>query len=75
MRTSSGLADAGMGDVADVEQAVDAAQVNECAVGHEGADCAGDDVAFLHGLILALQRDAGLLFEDDAAIDDDIFIG
>jgi hypothetical protein len=71
-----GLGDAGVGDVADVEQAVDAAEVDECAVGHEGADGAGDDVAFLDGLIAAgLGAGAGLLFEHHAAIDDDIFIG
>ncbi len=45
------LGDAGVGDVADVEQAVDAADIDECAVGHEGADGAGDDVAFLHGRV------------------------
>jgi hypothetical protein len=44
VRTSSGLLTR-LGDVADVEQAVDAAQVDECAVGHEGADGAGDGVA------------------------------
>ena len=70
-----GLGDAGVGDVGDVEQAVDAAEVDECAVGHEGADGAGDDVAFLHGFAAGLGEAAGLLFEDDAAIDDDVFVG
>ena len=69
------LGDAGVGDVADVQQAVDAAHVDECAVGHEGADGAGDDVALLHGLAAGRGDAARLLFEDDAAIDDDVFIG
>ncbi len=64
-----------MGDVADVEKAVDAAEVDECAVGHEGADGAGDDVAFFEGVAACGGDAAGLLFEDDAAIDDDVFIG
>jgi hypothetical protein len=70
-----GLVDAGVGDVADVEQAVDAAEVDECAVGHEGADGAGDGVAFLHGGAAAFEQAAGLLFKHDAAIDDYVFIG
>jgi hypothetical protein len=37
-----GFGDARVGNVGDVEQAVDAAEVNESAVRHEGADCAGD---------------------------------
>ena len=70
-----GLGDAGVGDVADVEQAVEAADVDERAVGHEGADGAGDGVALLERGAAAGERAAGLLFEDDAAIDDDVFIG
>ena len=46
VRTSSGLAMRRPGDVGDVEQAVDAAEVDEGAVGGERADGAGDDVAF-----------------------------
>ena len=70
-----GLGDAAAGDVADVEQAVDAAEVDECAVGHEAAHGAGDGVAFLHGGVAACAAAAGLLFENHAAIDDDIFVG
>src|SRR5271157_2969195 len=73
------LADAGVGNVADVEQAVDAAEVNECAVGHEGADRSGDRVAFLdrglEGVMTGLGEGAGLLFKNDAAIDNHVFVG
>ncbi len=58
-----------------MEQAVDAAQVDECAVGHEGADGAGDGVAFLHGFTAGLADAAGLLFKNHAAIDDYVFVG
>ena len=69
------LVDAGVRHVADVQQAVDAAQVDERAVGHQGADGAGDDVAFLHGGAAAFVHAARLLFEHHAAIDDDVFVG
>ena len=70
-----GLADAGAGDVADVEQAVDAAEVDECAVGHEAAHGAVEYVACLHGGAAAFLRCAGLFFKHDAAVDDHIFVG
>ncbi len=70
-----GLGDAAVGDVADVEQAVDAAEIDEGSVGHEGADGAGERVAYLHGGVAGGAFGAGLLFEDDAAIDDDVFVG
>src|ERR1700738_3508395 len=69
-----GPGDAGPGDVADVEEAVGAADVDERAVGGERADGALDDVAFLNlGEALGL---AGLLFlfEDGAAVYDYIFV-
>ena len=69
------LGDAAVGHVADVEQAVDAAEIDECAVGHEGADGAGERVAFLDGGVAGGALGAGLLLEDDAAIDDDVFVG
>ena len=70
-----GFGDAAMGDVADVEQSVDAAEIDERAVRHEGADGAGDGVAFLHGGVAGGGLGAGLLFKDNAAIDDDVFFG
>ncbi len=67
--------DAAPRDVADVEEAIDAAEVNECAVGHKAADCTFEHVAGLHGGEASFLRCAGLFFEDNAAIDDDIFVG
>ena len=58
-----------------MQQAINAAQVDECAVGHEAADRARDRVASLQGLAEALGEAARLLFEDHAAIDHHIFIG
>ena len=69
------LGDAAVGDVADVEQTVDSAKIHKCAIRHEAADCAADNVAFLHGFVLALLQGAGLLFKDDAAIHYDVFVG
>jgi len=72
------LGDAGMRDVADVEKTIDAAEVNERAVGHEGADGAGDDIAFFDGGLQrvagGLSQYAGLFFKNHAAIDDDILV-
>ena len=70
-----GLVDAAPRDVADVEQAVDAAEVDECAVGHEAAHGAVEHVAWLHGGKAAFLLSARLLFENDAAIDDHVFVG
>jgi len=72
---SSGLGDAAVGDVADVQQPVDAAQIDERAVRHEAADGAANGVAFLQGLVAGLDEAAGLLFKDDAAIDDYVLVG
>src|ERR1035437_3117414 len=69
-----GLGDAHVGDVGDMQQAVEAADVDESAVGHEGADGAGDDGAFLQLLAASIAEAAGLLFEDDTAIHDDVLI-
>ena len=69
------LGDAGAGDVADVEQAVNSADVDECAVGHEGADRAGNRVALFERGAAVGERAAGLLFENHAAIDDYVFVG
>ena len=70
------LGDAGAGDVADVEQAVETRlNLDECAVGHEGANGAGDGVALFERGAAAGELAAGLLFENHAAIDDDVFIG
>ena len=64
-----------MRDVADVEQAVDAAEIEKRTVRHEGTDGGGDGVAFLHGRLAGGAFGAGLLFEDNAAVDDDVFVG
>ena len=42
------LVDAAPRDVADVQQAVDAADIDKCAVGHEAAHRSGERVAGLH---------------------------
>ena len=70
-----GCGDAGVRDVADVEEAVDAAEVDERAVGGERADGAADDVAFGEVGVAALREGEGLLFGDDAAVDDYVFVG
>ncbi len=71
-----GFGDACAGDVGDVEETVHAGlDLDKCAVGHEGAHCAGDRVALLERGAAAGERTTGLLFENDAAIDDDVFVG
>ena len=69
-----GAGDARMGDVGDVQQAVEAADVDEGAVGHKGADGAGDDGALLQLLAASFAEAAGLLLEDDAAVYDHVLI-
>ena len=64
-----------MRNVADVQQSVYAAEVDECAIRHEAANGAADGVAFLQGVVAGLENTAGLLFKHDAAIHDHIFIG
>ena len=59
-----GLVDAAPRDVADMEQAIDAAEINECAVGHEAADSALEHVAGLHGGEAAFLRSRGLALRE-----------
>jgi hypothetical protein len=68
------LGDAGVADIGDVQQAVDAAEVNKRAVGHERADGAGDGVALFERFATGSSDAARLLFEDDAAIHNDVFV-
>src|SRR5580700_3632741 len=70
-----GRLDAGPGDVADVEEAVDAAEVDEGAVGGEAADFAGEDVTGSEAGGAALLGCEGLLLGDGAAVDDNVFVG
>ncbi len=58
-----------------MEEAIDAAEVNECAVGHEAAHGSVEHVAGLYCAKAAFLLGAELFFEDDAAVDDDIFVG
>ena len=74
-RTSEGLFDATPGDVGHMQQAIDAADVDEGSVVHQVAHRAVDDVAFLDLGITALLRRALLIFQNDAAIDHQIFFG
>ena len=70
------LGDAGAGDVADVQKTVQARlDFDECAVRHESADRAGDGIAGLERGAAAGECATGLLFENDAAIDDHVFVG
>ena len=68
------LGDADVGDVADVQQAVDAAQVDECAVGHDAADRARDRIALLHRAAPDFREAPRLLFKNHAPIDNNIFV-
>ena len=70
-----GLGDAVPGDVADVKEAVDAADVDEGAVVVEGTDGAGDDVAFAELGVAAVAGGAVFFFGDGAAVDDYVFVG
>jgi hypothetical protein len=58
-----------------MQQAVDAADVDERSVIHQVAHGPGDDVAFLDLGIAQFLRRALLVFRDDAAVDDQIFLG
>ncbi len=55
VRDFVGRSDAGVGDVGDVKEAVDAAEVDEGAICGERADLAGDDVAFFEVVVAALR--------------------
>jgi hypothetical protein len=58
-----------------VEQAINAANVDECTIGHEGADGSSDEVSLFHGFAAGGGEAAGLLFEDNATIDNYVFVG
>ena len=58
-----------------MQQAVDASQVDECAVGHDAADRARDRVALLHRVAADFGEAARLLFKNHAPVYDDIFVG
>ena len=66
------VVDAPPGDVGDVEQAVDAAEVDERAVVGDVLDHALDDLAFLEALHQLRTLLGAGLFEDGAAGDDDV---
>ena len=70
-----GLADAAVGHIADVQQAIDAAQIDEGSVRHKAAYRAGDRITLLQGFVAGLGEPTGLLFKNHAAIDDYIFVG
>ena len=65
-----GVGDAVPGDVGDVEEAVGAADVDEGTVVGEGADGAGDGVAFVDLGEAAVFGGALLFFHDGAAVHD-----
>ena len=66
------MVDAPPGDVGDVEQAVDAAEIDEGAVVGDVLDHAVDDLAFLEALHQLRALLGAGLFEDGAARDDDV---
>ena len=68
-------ADAAPGEIADVQQAIDSAQIDERAIRCETADRAAEHVAFVDRRIDAGLRCKGLFLRDDAAVDYDIFLG
>ncbi len=67
-----GVLDAAPGHVGDVEQAVDAAEVDEGAEIGDVLDFAGDDLADFDGLEELFLLTGALLFEELAAADDDV---
>ncbi len=74
-RTSAGIGDPAPGDVADVQQAVDAAEIDECAVVRQAANGALEDISFAY-LGVALSPGRALFFlGEHAAVDDHIFFG
>ena len=66
------MVDAPPGDVGDVQQAVDAAEIDEGAVVGDVLDHAVDDLAFLEALDQLRALLGAGLFEDGAARDDDV---
>ena len=66
------MVDAAPGDVGDVQQAVDAAEVDERAVVGDVLDHAVDDLAFLEVLDDLGALLGAALFQDRAARDDDV---
>ena len=67
--------DATPGDVGHMQQAIDPANIDKCAIIRQVAHRAGHDVAFLDlGIALFLGR-ALLVFGDDAPVDDQVFLG
>ncbi len=70
-----GSVDATPGDVGHVQQAIDAADIDERAVVHQVANRAGDDFAFLDLGITQFLCGAIFFFEHDAPIDDHVLLG
>ena len=70
-----GLLDARPADFTDVQQGIDAAEVDERAVIGEAADDTGDSFAVGEFGIAAVAGSVGFFFSDGAVIDDDIFFG
>src|SRR5262249_54841221 len=68
----AGVVDAAPGHVGDVQQAVDAAEIDERAEVSDVLDGAGDDVAFLEILQQARLGRLALLFDELAPADDDV---
>ncbi len=70
-----GLLNARPADFADVQQGIDAAEVDESAVIGEAANDAGDGFAVGEFGITAVARSVRFFFGDSAVIDDNIFFG
>ena len=71
----SRLFDARVGKVGDVQQAIEATNVNKSAVRDKAADRASNRIALVQRFAAGLDEAAGLLFENDAAINDHILAG
>lgn len=69
-----GFADASPGDLADVEEAVDAAEIDKSAEVGETANSAPDGVSDVDLRVAALPGGAVFRFGNDASIDDDVFV-
>src|SRR5215472_9050417 len=62
------------GDFANMQQAVDSAEVNKCPIVGEAADFASDDITFFNLRVAAVFDESFFVFGHNFAIDDNVFV-
>ena len=66
--------DAGVRNIRDMQQTVNASQVNKSAIRHQGPDGSCNGIAFFQSGVASCGYSARLLFQHHAPIDDNVFL-